>query len=203
MRVELGFLETKVARRLLFLFVFCAVLPVGALATVSYRQVARHLRAQHEARVAEVVRDTESLLTERLQVADAELEVLARVLELPEVDETRVRQITEAATSFSAVALDRGTRTPEMLRGRLASLPELEDRDRAHLDTGRPVLALVRNPQGAPDLLVARALGNARAPQTVVWARLRSGFLWDGLDLAPLPESDLLIVDDVVEPVVG
>ncbi|MEZ4417358.1 MAG: HD domain-containing protein [Gemmatimonadota bacterium] len=203
MRVELGFLETKVARRLLFLFVFCAVLPITALATVSYRHVAQHLRRTHQERVDDLVAGTQDLLRDRLQVAEGELGVLSSALALPELDPKDAGALAARAASFAAVALDRGGRAPTAVLGSLPSIPELSAEERRYLEQDRPLFRVVRYAQGTPELLLARTVPSAEGPRTIVWARLRSGFLWDGVPTAPYTGGELAIVDASLAPLYG
>ncbi len=51
MQIERSFLSSRVARRIFFLFILCALLPVGALSLVSFSDVTGQLTQQAERRV--------------------------------------------------------------------------------------------------------------------------------------------------------
>ena len=51
MQIEYAFLRSRVARRVFFLFILCALLPVGALSVVSLTDVTSQLTQQAERRV--------------------------------------------------------------------------------------------------------------------------------------------------------
>jgi hypothetical protein len=60
-------------RRLLLLFVGCALVPIAVVALVSYRHVSRHLLAQSEARLHQANKALGSAIFERLLLLDATL----------------------------------------------------------------------------------------------------------------------------------
>ena len=48
MKIEKKFLQSKVARRILTLFIFCALVPILTLAVVSFTRVSSELKKQNE-----------------------------------------------------------------------------------------------------------------------------------------------------------
>ncbi|MEZ4586841.1 MAG: hypothetical protein R2909_10605 [Gemmatimonadales bacterium] len=70
-------LPTKVARRMVGLFVACVVLPAGLLAGIAYVQVSRHLQRQASTQLEEQARAAGQSLIERLLLATAELSRIA------------------------------------------------------------------------------------------------------------------------------
>ena len=73
MTLQLRALHSRFGRRLLLLFVGCALVPIGTLAFVSYRTVSRQLLAQAESRLAQANRALGSAVFERLLRLDATL----------------------------------------------------------------------------------------------------------------------------------
>ncbi|MGE0552294.1 MAG: HD domain-containing phosphohydrolase [Gemmatimonadales bacterium] len=71
------FLPTRVARRMVGLFVACVVLPAALLAGVAYLQVSRHLQRQASIQLDEQARAAGQSLIERLLLATAELSRIA------------------------------------------------------------------------------------------------------------------------------
>jgi hypothetical protein len=51
MEWKLTFLRSKVARRIFALFILCALLPIGALAVLSFREVTKQLDEQSRAQL--------------------------------------------------------------------------------------------------------------------------------------------------------
>ena len=69
-------LQTRVARRIFLLFFLCALMPIGALATLSYYHVARQLRDQGQQRLQQATKSVGMGMVERLSLVEAELKVL-------------------------------------------------------------------------------------------------------------------------------
>src|SRR5919107_2617783 len=66
-------LRSKFGRRLLLLFVGCALVPMAVLAILSYRQVKQQLYRQSEARLQQSNRALGQAIFERLLLLDATL----------------------------------------------------------------------------------------------------------------------------------
>ncbi|MBL8985629.1 MAG: HD domain-containing protein [Gemmatimonadetes bacterium] len=60
------FLRSRVARRVVGLFLLCAVAPIGALASLSYQHLRRNLEAQAEDRLHRAARSASVILLDRL-----------------------------------------------------------------------------------------------------------------------------------------
>jgi diguanylate cyclase (GGDEF)-like protein len=71
--LQLKALHSRFGRRLLLLFVGCALVPIAVVALVSYRHVSRHLLAQSEARLHQANKALGSAIFERLLLLDATL----------------------------------------------------------------------------------------------------------------------------------
>lgn len=144
---QLGFQQSKLARRLMAVFFFCVLVPVLGLAAVSYLQVKHQLTEQSELRLE---RDSKAVVMsalERLVLADGLIRTLA-----PDDAEERIgRQTPDAINPIESAiwtdgegralrALGQWTRTP-------IARPEEVERLRqgttlrAHPENGRVLLA--------------------------------------------------------------
>ncbi len=200
MRVELGFLETKVARRLLFLFVFSAILPIGALAVFSYTQVAQRLTEANSLRLAEVTEQTQATLRERLRSADTELHLTGMALEKG-LGTAETAAVAAGSRALSGVALTRSGRDLIPLEGDWINVPELSEQDTVHLASGRPLLKTAAARSGT-ELYLARAV-RAEGATGVLWGRLRASLFWEGVPVDPFPGGELCVIDQSMEPVHG
>ena len=73
MTLQLKPLQSRFGRRLLLLFVGCAIVPIAVVAAVSYRHVTRHLVAQSETRLHQANKALGLAIFERLLLLDATL----------------------------------------------------------------------------------------------------------------------------------
>lgn len=175
MRVQ-TFLRTRVARRVLWLFVVCALLPLGALAFVAYRQVSGQLTDQSRARLRQSSKLVGMGLLERLQFLENELRAAPDAPEL--------------AAHFSSLILARNGAVVPLRGGRLEP-PALDSALTGRLRSGLPVL-LLRDPASGGNQLL---LGTARDPHDpsggVVWGDIDLTYLW-GAALQALPPGTSL-----------
>ena len=77
MSVDFQHFRTKLGRKIVFLFVLCALLPTATLSFFSYRTVRSELRAQSTELMALGATDAQMGALERLQSVESELSLLA------------------------------------------------------------------------------------------------------------------------------
>jgi putative nucleotidyltransferase with HDIG domain len=81
MKIELAFLKSKVARRIFTLFIFCALVPIAALAVISFSQVTGQLYEQSWRRLRESTKAMGMSIFERLTFLENELKVFSSGLD--------------------------------------------------------------------------------------------------------------------------
>jgi putative nucleotidyltransferase with HDIG domain len=177
MRID-AFLRTRVARRVLWLFVLCALLPLGALAFVSYRQVSNQLAEQSRARLRQASKLVGMGILERLQFLENELRAAPDAPEL--------------AAHFGSVNLARAPGVV-VLRGERLEPPALDSGMVQHLVTGRSVLVLQDGDAGASRMLLGMAPDPGGLGRGVIWGEIDLTYLW-GAALAALPPGTSLCV---------
>src|ERR1700730_7880913 len=77
MKLESTFLHSKLARRIFWLFVLCALIPITVLAAVSLRNVTAQLKEQSRRQLHQVSRDEAMAIYERLSFLEAEMKLVA------------------------------------------------------------------------------------------------------------------------------
>ena len=133
-----GFLRTRVARRMLGLFLAGALLPLLLLAFLGYRHLARELgeRAREQLRIES--KSAGMILLDRLAGLAAALERLASRSGTPGYAVGLTAQSTAAvqAPRFQSVFREYGDGRLETLTGEEAPLPPIDSRMAAHLALG-------------------------------------------------------------------
>jgi putative nucleotidyltransferase with HDIG domain len=196
MKLELTLLRTRVARRMLALFLVCAVVPVVVLGGVAYLFVSHSLTKNLSERL-----HTDGSLAGQLVLGHLEdLASRLKVLQAPgDANPRRTAVAGDSATreaSFDGVVVQRedGTITP--VRGQLARLPILTQAQQAQVAGGRP--ALVVQPGGMPRrlyLVVPGANGSERGyPRT--WGYLTVEAALQGLDATREDGARLCLRDE-------
>ena len=140
------FLRTKVARRILLLFLLCAVLPLALLAGLGYRRLAMDLETSMREHLREESKASGMMLLDRLASLSALLETMAAQLE-PGRPLRPAAVASSAATSgprFRALGVERPGGRVDNIIGDLPHLPPLLPEQESHLQGGG--VALVTGP---------------------------------------------------------
>jgi putative nucleotidyltransferase with HDIG domain len=178
MKIELGLLRTKVARRILFLFLLSAVLPVSVLFTFSYLSVRHRLLDSATLQLTETAKNASNSLVERFQF----LEERARLISVSDVAgeaassnlSRSVSDTLQGPAGFFGATLVGAETGPVHLFGATAAIPELTQEELDHLAAGAGV-AKIRT-----DLTetVGVFLGLATDGGGVLWVQIDPQFLW-------------------------
>jgi hypothetical protein len=79
-RIHLTVFQSRMGKRIFWMFVFCSFLPIIILSTVSFFQVNRQLRDQAVARLRQMTEAIGMSLYERLELVDNELRLMTYAL---------------------------------------------------------------------------------------------------------------------------
>ena len=142
MRLQLSVFRSKVALRILVLFILCALVPIAILAVVSFTHVARQLTEQSEKRLHERSKSTALAIYERLLFLDATLkDAQSHLLDGRSGAGTPWENLEHR---FHAVTFlnERGEQQP--LTGRFLDLPLLTPEQLRHLDSGKTLATTQR-----------------------------------------------------------
>src|SRR5882672_6548428 len=77
MKAKSTFLHSKLARRILWLFVLSSLIPMTALAVISLRNVTAQLQEQNRLLLHQVSRDEAMSIIERMRFLESDLELAA------------------------------------------------------------------------------------------------------------------------------
>jgi diguanylate cyclase (GGDEF)-like protein len=198
-----GPLRSRFGRRLLLLFIGCAVIPTAVVATVSYRHVTRYLLTQSESHLHQASKAFGAAIFERLLLLDASLKNIPTRALIPTTGETDSSLAAAldpgAVRRFTALELvnDDWNRTP--LSGTLAHLPRLTERNLADLTDGLPLL-LTEHREGGPTraYLLRRVhrrdeLGRVDG---LLIGEINADYLWATFDQSLITAGTILTVKD-------
>jgi len=191
-RFELTALRTRVARRILGLFILCAFVPIGTLAILSYRRVATELTEQSRLRLRQASKTIGMAVLKRLDDLDQELVAIVERLNAG----TSGRPAP--GTSFKSLSLVRPGVAPLPLLDQPPDTPPLPPGGDAHLQTGEPLLLA-----GDPSRLLLARMLDPRAPERgLVWAELDPRTVWRATDVEETvpPGADLCLFQQAQVP---
>lgn len=179
--MHVGYLNTRVARRVFALFVACALVPVVAAGVMTVRGLAELAERSTDERLARFSKNYGMGLVDRLTAADAVSAALSR---LPDESLAELRHNPHARALVASVR-----RVPDAAETGLA----LSAAQRAALADGRPVLRFVADAPGRPALAIVAH--RSRNGGGLVEATLDVEGLWGAP--SELPEGiGVVVVDD-------
>ena len=192
MRLGLGFLRSKIARRIFALFLLSAIVPILLAAGLTLFQVTQTLRQQSEAQLFHTSKNYGNEILKKLQLAEARLQEIGD-LNLSGSGDVVARIGHRRDGRFKALAqLDASGRLVPIF-GQMHARPEFR---RAALQANASQLLVL--PGGAagqaeaPSLFMMVAFG---PPRAWVLAELSPDYLWDGWETLPR-QTDVCVLDD-------
>ncbi|HMV30524.1 MAG TPA: HD domain-containing protein [Gemmatimonadales bacterium] len=151
-----GYLTTRVGRRMLLLFLACALLPLTLLAVLGYRHVAGDILERTRLQLRADSKSAGMLLIDRFAVLGEMLGHPAG-LAAPAPGDTAVPYTVTDGPRFLAVTLRHADGGLTPLTGTWTDLPALGRRSEAHLADGQTALHLDRE-EGEPRVVLIRPL---------------------------------------------
>jgi len=154
MKIEPRFLRSKVGRRIVLLFILCALLPIGGLAVISFTQVTNQLNEQSRQRLREVSKSKGMDILERLTLLELALRMIASNLGTGSTLPTQLsfqgpdEDLTQRFKRMSMIT-DSGESTA-LLGGALELTRILSEEERRHLITGQSLLVRKSTSSPAP-----------------------------------------------------
>jgi HD-GYP domain-containing protein (c-di-GMP phosphodiesterase class II)/HAMP domain-containing protein len=175
------FLRSRVARRIFFLFVLCALVPLSTLAYISFSQVTAQLHTDATQRLRNASKGMGMALLERLLLLDSQLAMLGSSLAAQEnpLDARPPDVLAERiGDRFRSLALISSTGKTIHLLGTAPPFFDLDDKQRKHLSNGKPLLRIIDGPSGQVRIMLARPATNAKRDIGFLYAELDPGQLW-------------------------
>jgi hypothetical protein len=165
-QIERSFLSSRVARRVFFLFILCALLPVGALSLVSFSDVTGQLTQQAERRVRQESKAMGMAIYQRLLLLNAELLSISRQHQAtPTVVPDEVPpQPLPGTPGFPGMAYLSSDGTANLLLGELRTVPALSPAQWSLLRQRKTLLITVNDEQGLARLFLVRGVDTMSGP---------------------------------------
>lgn len=200
MKISSTFLRSKVARRIFFLFVVCALVPIAILAVFSIREVTQQLTLESEARLLQATRAEGMSIYERLTLLEAELKVIEAGLPRSPASASFVAESAlprELQDRFAAMAVVGPSGDIHQLFGTVGEPKTLSRAATDWIESGHTAVSIQRG-DGETHILMSR-LQDAREPSRGrIVAEINAGYLWG---VAALPvRTELCVFDEVLKP---
>jgi len=189
--------QTRVARRIFLLFILSAIIPVSALALVSYLHVKGQLLDQAQMQLKQESKSISVSLYERLWLINAELSMLASAVN----SEQKGSPISFAEDppeglkeKFTSVSLVQDSERATSLFGAIHEPPLVTAPEKLHLQEGKALLYIFPNPDSIARVFMVLLIDKDRPEQGIIVAEIRDAYLWGIAEGLP-PGIELCILN--------
>jgi diguanylate cyclase (GGDEF)-like protein len=193
LRVERAFLRSRIARRIVALFVLSALVPIMAMAVLAFDRVHDLLVDQGHAELAQLSESYISTVYERMLAVDRETRSIAAIHQPRTEWSPQLQQ--RLREQFGAVAVVSADGDAHVLLGDLREFPDYPAGSTRHLATGEPVV--VTRPRGAAraDVFLLRPMNGNHPEGDRLVVQLNPDYLWGEAGTFPA-FTDFCTIDD-------
>ena len=203
MKIDATFLRSKVARRIFGLFVLCALLPIGALAILSFRQVTNQLTEESQNRLRQATKAMGAAIFERLLFIEGQMKLMAPAVKErgPAIPFPLTGVGENLAERFAGMVLVTGAGRAVPVFGGIQDPPALTEADRSYLASDRSLLTARPGPGGRARIFMSRALDPEDPGRGILIAEINTTYLWDiGEESGSERITRFCVLDDSSKP---
>jgi len=182
--------QSRVARRIVGLFVLCALIPTSILGWIAYNQVTDQLVLQASARLRQESKAQGMIIYDHLLSLKADLDRTAATLSTDSPvtqDKTITASITELGHRFRELRL--------LMYGS-PDRHHLNDEQLKHLRAGKTLLRFQPTPDQSPGMVMIRAVNRDQWEAGLLSAQIDGTLLWSAQVKETLPSDTDLVVED-------
>lgn len=199
MKIDPSFLRSKVARRIFSLFIFCALVPISALAIISFTQVKEQLNKQSQRRLHQSKKALGMSILERLSSLEDELKTFSSNINAglgTTTDKPTLKYSEHIKKRFKGLALvtDSGRFIPFF--GPIQNTPEQSAEENQHLRSGKTLVLTLPSEDNRFHIYMVRAIDPKDPRHGILFGEINSLYLWGLMEDNTLPTMTELCVLD-------
>jgi putative nucleotidyltransferase with HDIG domain len=197
-KIELTFLRSNVARRIFTLFIFCALVPILAMAIISFIQVRNQLYEQGQRQLHQSSKAMGMSIFERLSFLENELKIFSSNLNSsPNASTYRPteeysKRLKERFKGLSLLT-DAGKCIPFF--GPAEQPTEQSEEERQHLRSGKTLIVSRSGENNRLHIYMMRIVDPHKSKEGILCGEINYTYLWGSLALLP-SMTQLCILDD-------
>ena len=201
LRLDTTYLRSRLARRIFWLFVVCALVPISALAIVSLLGITSELQRDSRRRLNQSSHDEGMAIYERLVLLDANLRLLADGKRrdslgtsgpIPQASLSQALLSSDLEQRYRGTAIFRADGSSQIVSGRLPAHFDLSPAEWTHLDSGKTLLSLHTCQEVETCVYLIRKLVGTLSQRDYLIAEIEPAFLWDAEGLPELVDLCIL-----------
>ena len=191
-----SFLRSKVARRIFFLFVICALIPLSMLAYFSFSRVTAELSLQADTRLHQACKASGMSILEHLAFLEDDLELISSTIHKGRTaspvasDKEFFDSLRER---FKSLVLITDGEQLSPIFGEAQNLPSLRKDELEHVRSGKTLFATRPLAGNFAGIFMVKALGSDQSSRTLLFGEINPAYLWNEGSLSPMIK--LLVLD--------
>ncbi|NIM89949.1 MAG: HD domain-containing protein [Candidatus Aminicenantes bacterium] len=204
MKIEVTFLRSKVARRIFFLFVACTLIPIAALAILSFGLVTKQLINKSQEQLREESKNIGQSIVRDLQSIQVEMEMIASNLSASSTQTLSIpsqefdAHLKERFTGLILITEDDQHR---VLFGLIPDAPRLGQDDRQDILLGKPGLFTRVDPEEGVRIFMCIATYSDLPNKEILLAEIDLDHFWAPREKDKLQkETELSVLDSSNNP---
>ena len=182
MKLDTKFLRSKLARRIVWLFVLCALLPVTAFALISFWNVTVQMNEQSRRQLRQMSHEEGMSIVERLNFLEADLQLMSSDIRSSPGDDQDLLTVglySHLQGRFEGLELVTSGGQEQLLFGKLHAKLDLDTDERAHLRSGKSLLSTKPCNQPTPCIFLSRSFDSEYSGEGFLLAEVHADYLWD------------------------
>ena len=192
-----AFLRSKVARRIFFLFILCALIPLSVLAYYAFNQVTGNLYSQANRQLHQASKASGMTIYERLLFLETELDMISSML--PKGNEDLPARSVHAHSNrfrsgFKNIVLSTDNGGIITLLGSMPAPPALRKDEQHYVSSGK-TLVITRPVSGSrTSVYIVKIPGPASSSHDLLFGEVNPEYLWGGEGFIS-PATELFVLD--------
>lgn len=192
MKFEMKSFHTKVARRIFFLFIICAILPVSVFAAISFIHVKKQLLDQCNENLRRESKSLAISFYERLMLLNSEMRFLAANYgDSRNAADIRIPDKT-LKERFTALALIHNNEVHNIY-GEAHSPADISEDAQKHLLSGKALIYNNITDKALPELYMCVSL-NSKTGNSILTGKINGSYLLEASERKP-PLTELYVID--------
>ena len=200
MKLDTTFFKSKVARRIFVLFVFCALVPISALAIISFSQVSELLDKHSQRQLHLTSKSLGVSIFERLSFLEQQLKIFsAGITATPEYStHSSVEKYSKGLRKrFKGLTLISDPGTYAHFFGSIQNLGEQSTEEKQHLRSGKTILSTRLSADNHLGIFMMRAVDPQDPKQGILFGEINPMYLWGLSEYKTLPSmTELCVLDE-------
>jgi putative nucleotidyltransferase with HDIG domain len=199
MKFQTTFLRSRVARRIFLLFICCALVPIGALAILSFSQVEKQLNELGQRRLHHANKALGMAILERLIFLEDGMKMMASKYraDSSHFPPPAAEFGEHPKEMFKGLAIITGKGEMIPLFGHPQNIPKLTPEQKQHIRSGGTVVSSERYPELPLEIFMTTALDSKNHGPGVLLGQLDPAYLWITSAENPfLPMTELCILNE-------